>query len=261
MGGCGVRAFHSPPHAELSYTPPPPSPRLTGEKLAIAKALNEKGGDWDRRNRLKVYEGVLAASNRDFARAAELLLDSVSTFTAIELLPYESFIFYTVLTSLKTLERPRLKKSVIDSPDVIAVLVDSPLLSELLHAFYECRYSHFLRALTALYPRLARDRFLAPHAAWYLREMTLAAYTQYLEAYRCVTLRGMADAFGLTVPFLDAELAGYIASGRVSAKIDAIAGTITSTRPDAKNAQYLASIKTGDALLNKVQKLARVVAV
>lgn len=222
--------------------------------------MNEKGGDWDRRNRLKVYAGTLAVCNRDFAKAAELLLDSVATFTATELLSYEEFIFYAVLVALKTLERPRLKKSVIDAPEVVAVLVDSPLVSALLHAFYECRYADFLRSLVALYPRLARDRFFAPHAAWYLREMTLAAYAQFLEAYKCVTLRGMAEVFGVSTTFLDAELAGHIASGRVSAKIDAVAGTIVSTRPDAKNAQYLASIKQGDVLLNKVQQLSRVIA-
>ena len=39
------------------------------------------------------------------------------------------------------------------------------------------------------------------------------------------------------------------------------AGVIETTRPDAKNAQYLAVVKTGDALLNKVQGLARLVSV
>lgn len=37
------------------------------------------------------------------------------------------------------------------------------------------------------------------------------------------------------------------------------AGIIETTRPDTKNAQYAAVLKQGDALLNKVQKLSRVV--
>ncbi len=37
------------------------------------------------------------------------------------------------------------------------------------------------------------------------------------------------------------------------------AGVIETTRPDTKNAQYAAVIKQGDALLNKIQKLSRVV--
>jgi hypothetical protein len=40
-------------------------------------------------------------------------------------------------------------------------------------------------------------------------------------------------------------------------RIDAVAGIIETSRPDAKNAQYLQVIKLGDAVLNKVQKLSR----
>ena len=52
-------------------------------KANIAKAhqMLEQGGDWDRRNRLKVYEGLYAMAVRDFSSAAKLFLDAVSTFT------------------------------------------------------------------------------------------------------------------------------------------------------------------------------------
>ena len=52
-------------------------------KTNIAKAhqMLEQGGDWDRRNRLKVYEGLYAMAIRDFSAAAKLFLDAVSTFT------------------------------------------------------------------------------------------------------------------------------------------------------------------------------------
>lgn len=36
-------------------------------------------------------------------------------------------------------------------------------------------------------------------------------------------------------------------------------GIIETTRPDAKNALYQSMIKQGDALLNRVQKLSRVI--
>lgn len=38
-----------------------------------------------------------------------------------------------------------------------------------------------------------------------------------------------------------------------------LAGVIETTRPDTKNAQYASVIKQGDVLLNKIQKLSRVV--
>ena len=49
--------------------------------LARARAVCGAGGDWEHKNRLKVYEGVFAMYSRDFKRAAALFLDSIATFT------------------------------------------------------------------------------------------------------------------------------------------------------------------------------------
>ena len=107
---------------------------------------------------------------------AELLLDSVATFTATEVFEYPTLVFYAVLAALKELERPALKARVVDSPDVLAALAAAhPALPELLHALYEGRYGAFLGALCAVHPALRRDRYLAPHASYYLREMRVAA--------------------------------------------------------------------------------------
>jgi 26S proteasome regulatory subunit N7 len=227
-------------------------------RLAKAKALNEAGGDWDRRNRLKVYEGCLCLAQRDFAGAAALLLDSIATFTATELLSYAGFAFYTSLACLKSLDRATLKKKVVDSPDIVAVVGEVPHLEELLSGFHGCRYGDFFRALVGVHPAVARDRLLARHAAFFLREMRLAAYAQFLASYRSVTVAGMAAAFGVSAAFMDAELARFIAAGRLPAKVDAVSGAVETTRPDNKNAQYHALLKQGDLLLNKVQRLGRV---
>ncbi|CAG7817939.1 unnamed protein product [Allacma fusca] len=42
-----------------------------------AKTLIDVGGDWDRRNRLKVYPGTYAMVVRDFKTAAEQFLDTM----------------------------------------------------------------------------------------------------------------------------------------------------------------------------------------
>jgi hypothetical protein len=57
--------------------------------LARANTMMEEGGDWDRRNRLKVYEGLYSMSVRNFGKAAELFLETVSTFTSYELMDYK----------------------------------------------------------------------------------------------------------------------------------------------------------------------------
>lgn len=47
----------------------PPSP-----PLPLPRRLTDAKGDWDRRNRFKIYNAVFAMMNRDFKLAAELLL-------------------------------------------------------------------------------------------------------------------------------------------------------------------------------------------
>ena len=74
--------------------------------------LIEEGGDWDRRNRLKVYNGVHLISIRQFKHGGELLLDVLSTFTATELLSYNDFVALTVIANTLSLKRVDLKKKV-----------------------------------------------------------------------------------------------------------------------------------------------------
>lgn len=50
---------------------------------------------------------------------------------------------------------------------------------------------------------LKNDRLLAPHYRYYVREVRILAYTQLLESYRSLTLQYMAEAFGVTVGFID----------------------------------------------------------
>ena len=78
--------------------------------IAEAKKLVEEGGDWERRNRLKVYEGLHLLSIRDFKAGGQLFLDALSTFTATELIDYNDFITLTVLANALTLKRTDLKK-------------------------------------------------------------------------------------------------------------------------------------------------------
>lgn len=77
-----------------------------------AKTLIEEGGDWDRRNRLKVYQGAYCMAVRDFKTAANLFLDTVSTFTSYELMDYKAFVRYTVYVSVISLTRNQLRDKV-----------------------------------------------------------------------------------------------------------------------------------------------------
>ena len=50
--------------------------------LTKAKLLCDAGGDWERKNKLKVYDAVFAAYTREFKLSADLFLEALATFTA-----------------------------------------------------------------------------------------------------------------------------------------------------------------------------------
>ncbi|KDR79082.1 hypothetical protein GALMADRAFT_92899 [Galerina marginata CBS 339.88] len=235
-----------------------------------AEKLIDEGGDWDRRNRLKVYDGLHLISIRQFKRGGELLLDALSTFTETELLSYNDFVALTVISNSLALKRVDLKKRLIGAPEVNQVLPEIPVLGDLVKNLYECHYDKFFIALVAIcqskfihvstleQTHLIPSRILSPHARFYVREMRILAYSQLLESYRSLALESLSGAFGVSVDLVDHELSRFIANGRLHCSIDKVRGIVETTRPSLKNAQYETVVKQGDVLLNEVQRLSKV---
>ncbi|KAG9309195.1 26S proteasome subunit RPN7-domain-containing protein [Chiua virens] len=232
---------------------------LITANLEMAEKFIEEGGDWDRRNRLKVYRGLHAVSIRQFKTGSELLLDALSTFTASELISYTDFVSLTIIVNTLTLKRPDLKKKLITAPEVISILPELPVLGDLVNNLYDCHYAKLFVALATLEQTyLIPSRLLSPHTRYYVREMRILAYGQLLESYRSVTLESLSGAFGVSVDFIDNELSRFIANGRLHCTIDKVHGIVETTRPSLKNAQYEKVVKQGDILLNSIQRLSKV---
>ncbi|XP_059610518.1 26S proteasome non-ATPase regulatory subunit 6 [Phlebotomus argentipes] len=232
---------------------------LITRNIEKAKTLIEEGGDWDRRNRLKVYQGVYCIAVRDFKSAATFFLDTVSTFTSYELMDYPTFVRYTVYVAMISLPRNELRDKVVKGSEIQEVLHSLSDVKAYLTSLYNCQYAEFFLNLAKVEAFLRNDYLVNPHYRFYVREMRILAYTQLLESYRSLTLQYMAQAFGVSIEYIDTELSRFIAAGRLHCKVDRVGGIVETNRPDSKNWQYQATIKQGDLLLNRVQKLSRVI--
>jgi len=232
---------------------------LITRNIEKARSLIEEGGDWDRRNRLKVYQGVYSIAIRDFKSAANYFLDTVSTFTSYELMDYVTFVRYTVYVALIALPRNELRDKVIKGSEIQEVLHSLPDVKAYLFSLYECQYADFFKELAKVELNLRGDYLAHPHYRYYTREIRVIAYTQLLDSYRSLTLQYMADAFGVSIEYIDSELSRFIAAGRLHCKVDRVGRIVETNRPDNKNWQYQSTIKQGDLLLNRVQKLSRVI--
>ncbi|RSL62504.1 hypothetical protein CEP54_005707 [Fusarium duplospermum] len=286
---------------------------LVKKHVERAKSLVETGGDWDRRNRLKAYEGLHLLTVRSYNLAAPLLLDSLSTFTSYELCTYSNLVVYSVLAGSVSLKRVDFKSKVVDAPEIKAILgdgedkllalsgalsagpgaddttgvkapktaavnlttlgtsadqpeaelaIDFSPLALLVSSLYNGNYKTFFRSLAEVEEQfLNQDRYLHEHKSWFIREMRLRAYQQLLQSYRVVGLESMANDFGVTVDFLDRDLARFIAAGRIPCTIDRVTGkgVIETNRPDDKNKQYQDVVRQGDQLITKLQKYGQAV--
>ena len=220
--------------------------------VAQCKMLVEEGADWDKKNKLKIFEGVYCLLIRDVNPAASLFVSSIATFTCVELLDYKDFVFYTVVTAMVTQDRKTLRKDVIYSPDILAVIRDIPFLRQYMEALYNCDYKLFFEAFVEIIDAVKADKYLNTHANYFIKEMRLVAYRQYLESFKSVTIENMARAFGVSPDFIDRELSNFIYIGKINCKIDKVSGVIETNRPNRKAELFNTSVKQGDALLNRV---------
>ncbi|KAK6591021.1 proteasome regulatory subunit Rpn7 26S proteasome subunit 6 [Cryptosporidium xiaoi] len=219
--------------------------------------------DWERKNRFKVYDAIHKISTRKFSLASELLLDSITTFTAVELMSFDRLIFYTVLTSILSVDRVTLKNKLLTCPDIlkIALQPDKKYLLEYIENFYNGNYLEFSKALLDIIFMIRKDIYLYPHYKFYLRSIRLRAYKQYLEPFESVSITKMADSFGVSPQFLERDVVTFISSSKLPCTIDKVKQTIICNYIDKKTNNYNEIIEKGDALLNRLQKLSRIVQV
>ncbi|UKK02659.2 26S proteasome regulatory subunit [Theileria orientalis] len=227
--------------------------------MEIAKQDIEKGGDWELRNRLHIYEAVQLMLCRKFKEAAELFLDSLSTFTATELISLEELVLYSVTLSLVTMDRTVIKKKVLGSSEVSQVAPPGSSLYQLISEFYNGNYKNYMRHLVEVSKIIVKDRYLGRHCRYFIRQARLPAYRQFLRPYKSVTLKNMADAFQVSIEFIEEELVSYISGMRLDCKIDKVNGIIENSVVDERNNNYVQTIKQGDLLINRIQKLSRII--
>lgn len=227
-------------------------------KLEQTNSMIEKGGDWERRNRYKTYKGIHCLAIRDFKEAANLLVDSLATFTSVELTSYENIATYASVAGLFALERTELKAKIIDSPELLSLITTTPALqsiSSLTISLYTSEYSSYFPYLLETHRNvLIPCKYLNRHADYFVREMRRKVYAQLLESYKTLSLKSMAGAFGVSVEFLDKDLGKFVPNKQLNCVIDRVNGIVETNRPDNKNVQYHFLIKQGDSLLTKLQK-------
>ena len=228
------------------------------EYLAKCKdLLKEEGADWEKKNRFKIYEGLNFVLNKNFKDAGKNFLEALMTFTSYELFDFKTFVFYTAVINIITVDRKTLKEKIIDNSDVLSCINDIPHLQRFLNSFYDGEYAEFLVELYHIIQMLKKDFYLSKHYNFFINEMRIKVYSQFLQSYRTVTIENMANVFGVSTNFIDAELSNFISQGRINAKIDKVSGIIECQHNEQNIDLYQTTIRESDILISKIHKLGK----
>jgi 26S proteasome regulatory subunit N7 len=153
---------------------------LIKENLDLCKKLVSTGGDWEKKNRLKVYDGVYQLLIKNFKESGKLFLEALMTFTNYELFDYKTYVFYTAITNIITVDRVVLKTRVIDNSDIVACIREIPNLQSFLESFYNGDYKTFFLEFHEIIQRTKSDFLLSKHNNYFMTEMRIKVYTQFL---------------------------------------------------------------------------------
>ena len=141
------------------------------EYLQKIKDLLKEGGDWEKKNRLKVYEGLYLIFIRNFKNAGKNFLEALMTFTSYELFDFKTFVFYTAVINIISVDRKTLKEKIIDNSDVLSCINDIPHLQKFLNTFYDGQYAEFFKELYYIIQVIKKDFYLSKHYNYYINEI------------------------------------------------------------------------------------------
>ena len=227
------------------------------EYLQKIEDLLKTGGDWEKKNRLKVYMGLYYIFTKNFKDAGKNFLDALMTFTSYELFDFKTFVFYTAVINIISVDRKTLKEKIIDNSDVLSCINEIPHLEKFLNTFYDGEYAQFFLELYYIIQRLKNDFYLSKHYNYYINEIRIKAYSQFLQSYKTVTIENMANVFGVSTNFIDRELSNFISQGRINAKIDKVSGIIECSQNEQNIDLYQETIRDSDILISKIHKLSK----
>lgn len=247
-------SYHAPCHIRL---------RLFMEiRTTLTARIDElaPSKDWEKKNRLLVYRGLLALCDRDFNTASGYLVQCLPTFTPCDIITFKDYVFYTIVATVVSQDRAVLKTKILESPEILTLARETPSQYELVSAICECRYGEFFEHFVEYLNAVRVNEMIKQHTAYITRSVRLLVYKQFLMAYKSVTIATMADSFRVTSEFMENDLSVFIAIGKLTCKIDRINHRVESNRlEDPRNHIYSSIIKQGDALLNRIQRLSKVI--
>ena len=194
-----------------------------GDELIIAK--------------LKAASAIVDLNDQLFKQAAwkflELSPSLGSQFNAA--VSAEDIGMYASICALATFDRAELRSKLVDNKAFVNTYLNLlPDFKALVMSFYGGQYGTAMKLLAAVRPRLLGDLHLHSRVSTLLDMISERMLLQFFSAYCTVDLTRMAQDLQMDPAALEQSLVRLISSGKLSARIDAQAGTLHRRTKDVR---------------------------
>jgi 26S proteasome regulatory subunit N7 len=224
--------------------------------LEICRKLTDDSLDWEKKNKLAIYESIQKILKREMEDAATTLIACVDTFNSPEIMTFKELVAYAVVLGVLWLPRKEIREKIMQNPEINSILKEFPVLNDFRSAVFNMNYLKFFELLIRLSDEyLSTDVLLSKHRQSLLRRARIIIYTLFLESYKTVKLKKMAESFGVSFEFLDKEIADLISQKQLNCKIDRVNWIVEAVRVDERSAAYNEIERRGDALVERLHKL------
>jgi COP9 signalosome complex subunit 1 len=208
------------------------------------------------RSKLKAAAGLVAIAEGQYKLAARNFLevepDLSESFSTV--IAAEDVAMYGTLCSLATLDRPSVRKALIEAPNFKCFLELTPEIKLLVQNFLSGKYGECLLFLDTIKPQLLLDIHLSKHAERLVAEILERMILLYFSPYSVVDMNKMAAAFSMDLARLEKLVAGLISKDRVSARIDSQKKTIHRRQHDVRSIAINKVLNLSQKNLNEVKR-------
>lgn len=223
--------------------------KLLKESYEDGISVVEHGCDWDRRNKFKVYQGLVEMLRKNYYDAGKYFIDSLATFESKELMSYEKCVFYGIFNSLLSFKRIELKE-VINNSHVLEAYKTNENGIKLIEAVYGCE--NFMDYLLGVCEMINDDIFLNQTVDFFVREIKLRIYKQLLESYKSLSIELFCNVLGVSSDYVEKDLCDFIIERRIDCVIDRIDGVVyVKEREETEGVQL---VEKGEILMRTIKK-------
>lgn len=217
--------------------------------------------------KMRACAGLALLVRGNYAQAASRFLnvntdtqeDRVAALAEVfgDVLSLEDLATYGALCALATLQRPALRKQVLDRPEFRTLLELVPDVREIVYDFYHTRYTRCLATMERVRADLALDLYLGrdDHVDALFRLIRRKAIVQYVSPFVTVDLSRMCTVFRASAAELESELLTLIESGMIDARIDTRSNALHRRRTAVRATAISAAVQKGQDAVDEVEAM------